>query len=890
YGQVRAARAGAEKYTLHDGPPYASGELHIGTGMNKILKDIVVKYKTMRGYDAPFIPGWDCHGLPIEQKVQDEMLKKKEQWPKPEIRRRSEEFARKHIEGHRKQFKALGILGRWAEPYLTLNPKYEAGVIDVFGRLVEKGYVYRKRKPIHWCAADQTALAEAELEYAERSDPSVYLRFKLERGGFGLLVWTTTPWTLFGNVAVAVHPDEDYDLVEYARGEKREASYVASALRERVLAKIGASEAKVLSTTKGAKLEGLVYERPFLKPEIERAASVVTAPYVSMTDGTGLVHTAPGHGREDYETALRVGLPVVSPVDTAGKFTDEVPFEYRGQFVLKANDLVVENLRNEGILLHAEKIQHSYPHCWRCRGPLIFRATAQWFVGIDHEEKPGAGTLRARALETVRKDVKWFPDYGLSRIEGMLRDRPDWCVSRQRAWGIPIPAFYCEGCDEPLLTKKSCDRIRDLFGKEGANAWYTKSVAELLGEGFTCAKCGKAEFRKEDDIFDVWFESGSSWHSVIDVEPELHYPADLYLEGSDQHRGWFQLSLIPALGATGRAPFKSVDTHGFVVDDKGEKMSKSRGNYLSLEDGLKRYSGDILRLFFSSIDYWEDVRVSPALIEKMRDTYRKIRNTFKYLLGNLHDWPESAPDAEPDEIDRWALAALERVRKEVEQAYEELRFHKVYRAIHDFCAVELSTIYFEAVRDRLYCERPDDPRRRATQNALGTILSTLVRLLAPICVYTCEEIWDQMRAAPWGKGWLTESVHLAAWPKENSDAEEADWKRGEALLKVREEVYKAIEPLRKEKTIGEPTDAVVEVEAEGETLKTLEALGGAKLAELLVVADASVKPGAALKASVKRSPHPKCERCWVLRPSVKARPEAGGASLCDRCASVVAAM
>jgi isoleucyl-tRNA synthetase len=896
YEKLRAARAGAPKYVLHDGPPYASGELHIGTGMNKILKDIVLKYKALRGFDVPYIPGWDCHGLPIERKALDEMQKAKEQWEKPKLRVKSEEFARRHIEGHRRQFKALGILGRWEEPYLTLDPKYEAAVIDLFGQLVEKGYVYRRRKPIHWCSVDQTALAEAELEYRERSDPSVTLRFpaafrteaKADRG-HGLLVWTTTPWTLFGNVAVAVNADADYDLVRYERAGASEISVVASALRARVLEKIGASGAEVLRTVRGKDLEGLSYTRPFALPRIPHEAGerpgggrVVTAPYVSLEDGTGLVHTAPGHGREDYETALREGLAVLSPVDAAGRLTDEVPERFRGQWVLKANEAIVEDLRERGILLHAEEIRHSYPHCWRCRGPLIFRATEQWFVSVDHDR------LRERTLAAVRENVRWVPDWGEARIESMIRERPDWCISRQRAWGIPIPAFYCERCGEPLVTRTTCDRVRDIFAKEGANAWFLKSAEELLGPGFHCGTCGGTKFRKEDDIFDVWFESGSSWHAVIDQEPDLRYPADLYLEGSDQHRGWFQLSMLPAMAARGEPPFKTVVTHGFMVDEKGQKMSKSLGNYISLEEGLERFSGDILRLYFSSIDYGNDVVCSVALIEKMRDTYRKIRNTFKYMLGNLHDAVPGPVELEP--IDRWALARVCAVRREVEQAYEEFRFHRVYRAIHDLCAVELSTIYFEAARDRLYCERPDDPRRRAAQFVLASALDTLVRLLAPILAFTMEEVWEHMRAAPWGRE-REESVHLARWPSDDlaEIAKSVDLDAWGRLLALREKVYQAIEPLRKEKAVGEPTDALVTIECERALLKPLEPKVEAGLAELFVVAGVELRPGAPggePRVEVRRSPHEKCARCWVRRPSVRPR-EALGATLCERCAGVL---
>jgi len=918
YGRIRREREGREKYVLHDGPPYASGDLHIGTGMNKILKDIVIKYRTMCGRDAPYVPGWDCHGLPIEQRVLTEMRKAKQDWPKAEIRRRSHEFAVKHIEGHRRQFKALGIFGRWADPYLTLDPKYEAGVIDVFGRLVEKGFVYRRRKPIHWCSADQTALAEAELEYKEREDPSVYLRFPLDGdgdggagssaragagadAGAGLLVWTTTPWTLFGNVAVAVAKDRDYELVEYVRaGGPPERSWVASALRDRVLEKVGAASARVVETAKGAALEGRRYVRPF-----GGEGRIVTAPYVSMEDGTGLVHTAPGHGQEDYETALRCGLDVVSPVDEAGKLTAEVPDAFRGQWVLQANGAIVAHLKERGVLLRDEKIRHSYPHCWRCHGPLIFRATEQWFIAVDHDG------LRERALGAIGEKVRFVPEWGRTRIEGMVRDRPDWCVSRQRAWGIPIPAFYCESeaCREVLLTKASVDRVRDVFRSEGANAWFLKPAGEILGPGFACARCGGTAFRKEEDIFDVWFESGSSWRAVVLEEPELRdrYPCDLYLEGTDQHRGWFQLSLLPAIGATGEPPFRHVVTHGFVVDEKGEKMSKSLGNYISLEDALKKFSGDILRLWFSSVDYFDDIAVSYPLMERMREAYRKIRNTFRFLLGNLQDFPgfkatEGKVRLEP--LDCWALAELEQVREDVTRAYEEFRFHRVYRAVHDFCAVEMSALYFEAVRDALYCERADDPRRRGVQRVLAAVLETLVRLLAPILVHTAEEVHDEhaahVRAAGAGDPSLQpSSIHLAPWPEprpqEKDDALRA---RFATLLRAREDFLRAIEPLRKEGKVGEPTDAAIEwwvdpAAAPPELVAALEATGEEGLRELLVVAEArraaappegavdgATFPG--LKVRAAPSPHPKCERCWIRRPA--ASPDE---PICARCAEVI---
>jgi isoleucyl-tRNA synthetase len=934
YERLREARQSGPKYVLHDGPPYASGELHIGTGMNKILKDIVLKYKALRGFDVPYVPGWDCHGLPIERRALEEMQEKKERWDKPQIRARSEAFARKHIEGHRRQFRALGILGRWQDPYLTLTPRYEAAVIDLFGMLVEKGYVYRRRKAIHWCGQDQTALAEAELEYEERRDPSIYVRFPLASAreaqarleiagekadrGYGLLVWTTTPWTLFGNAAVAIAAEAEYDVVRYRWEGASEISIVARALREKVLAKIGADAAEVLATVKGHALEGLHYTPPFHYPRAALVSaalagrtaagsrepaeeptavivpplawSIVEASFVSMEDGTGLVHIAPGHGREDNELGVQLGLPVLSPVDAAGRLTAEVPEKFRARAVLEANADIVEDLRARGILRKKEEIAHSYPHCWRCKKPVIFRATEQWFIGVDHEG------LRGRLLEAISQRVRWVPDWSETRISSMVEERPDWCISRQRAWGIPIPAFYCERCEEPLVTKATCDRVRDVFAKEGANAWFVKDAAELLGPGFRC-KCGGERFRKEDDIFDVWFESGSSWHAVIDAEPELRFPADLYLEGSDQHRGWFQSSLIPALAARGEPCYRTVVTHGFMVDDKGNKMSKSLGNYLSLEDALKRFSADILRLHFSALDYMGDVVTTAAMIEKMRDTYRKIRNTFKYLLGNLYDFPGGEPwagDADLDEIDRWALLALERVRGEVEAAYEEFRFHKVYRLIHDFCAVELSTIYFEAIRDRLYCERPADPRRRGAQQVLALVVTTLARLLSPILVYTMEEVWDHLRKTAWGAA-LAPSIHLALWPAARpEDVDEDLATRWSFLLELRSQVYQAIEPERKEGRVGEPTDALVAIRAAPAVAAILEGFGRERLSDLFVTAGVEIErqEGRANgqdrpEVAVRKSPHEKCARCWVLRPSVRPR-EALGASLCDRCAAVLA--
>ncbi|GIW71514.1 MAG: isoleucine--tRNA ligase [Planctomycetota bacterium] len=804
----------------------------------------------------------------------------------------------------------------------------------MFARLVAGGYVYRRRKPIHWCPLDRTALAEAELEYAPRRDPSIYLllplaeterhsgdagervhRLLAEPGPTaGLLVWTTTPWTLFGNAAVAVHPEADYAVVQMRVGGQLRRAVVAAARCEQVLRALGAEAAEVRGQVRGAELVGLRYCRPYPQVGARTTAPVIAATHVGLAEGTGLVHTAPGHGTEDYLAGLAHGLELWSPVEPDGTLAAEVGPPFAGQPVHQANPLVIEQLRARGWLLAAGELEHSYPHCWRCRTPLIFRATEQWFVSLEHQ------ALRERALRAVREQVQWVPAWGRTRIEGMLAQRPDWCISRQRAWGIPIPVLYCEACGQPLLQVRAIERVRDLVRAHGSGVWFEREAAALLGQGeFRCEQCGNGSFRKEDDIFDVWFESGSSWHAVLQspAQPELGYPADLYLEGTDQHRGWFQLSLLPALAATGQPPYRTVLTHGFVVDAAGHKMSKSRGNYLSLQDGLEQFSGDILRLWFSSLDYTDDVAVSADLIAGTRDVYRKIRNTFKYLLGNVHDLRGPLPSrpAQPDAIDLWALARLEQVRAGAEEAYEAFRFHRVHRLIYEFCAVDLSALYFEVVRDRLYCDPPASPRRRATQQVLARTLLVLTRLLAPILVFTCEEVWDHLRplAARWGQE-LPESVHLADWPAARPDDLDADLlARFATLWRVREEVLREVEKLRKAGTIGAGTAARVSlvVEAGGSAAgaaagapaesvvaeqpaalaQLLAATGPQRLAELFGVAEVVLGteplPGAvageelaALRVRAERAPYPRCERCWILRPL-----QADG--LCARCAEAV---
>ncbi len=889
YGMIRRKSAGKPRYTLHDGPPYPTGDLHIGTGMNKILKYIIVRYKTMRGFDVPFIPGWDCHGLPIEHKVMTSLGEKAKEMSAGEIRDRCLRFAMQYVESNRRQFKSLGCLGRWEKPYLTVDPRYEAAVIEVFRRLVEGGYVYRRLKPIHWCMHCKTALAEAELEYADREDESVYVAFRIAGGlreAFGreeddawLLIWTTTPWTLPANRAVAVHPDVEYVLADVStQGAGDIKAVFARDVAERLRESAGVGRIDVLAECRGKDLVGLRYVHPISG---EEGLPVVTADFVSVEEGTGCVHIAPGHGEEDYQVGVREGLDVLSPVDDGGNFTAEVAF-LEGRNVFDANPVITGRLREEGKLLARSRIVHSYPHCWRCKKPVIFRATEQWFVSVDHED------LRKRCLEAVA-GVRWIPSWGIKRIEGMLEMRPDWCISRQRYWGVPIPVFYCAECRTPLLADGVIAHVRDIFAREGSGAWFEKSPEELIPAGVACSECGCDRFVKETDIFDVWFESGSSHRAVVMEEEELDFPADLYLEGSDQHRGWFQLSLIPSVATTGKAPFKAVLTHGFVVDEQGQKMSKSLGNFISVDDALKEFGADVIRLWFSSVDYRNDVSVSRGLIKRMADGYRRIRNTFRFLLANLYDFDASrdaVPYEEMEEIDRWALAGLAGLVERVGAAYEDFSFHKVFHAVHDFCVVEMSSCYMDVQKDILYTLAPDHPARRSAQTAMHHILRVLVRILAPILVHTCEEVWQYLDEEE-------ESVHLADWPEVPSLwHDEALLERWKRLLAVRDEVMRVTERLRQEDVIGSSLEASVTLYAAEEELRSFldahrELLPGLFIVSEVVLSDGPVEGAESARdvgglfVKVARCEYPKCARCWNRRPDVGASekfPE-----VCGRC-------
>jgi isoleucyl-tRNA synthetase len=887
YARILESRAGAPLFVLHDGPPYPTGDIHIGTGFNKILKDMVVKSKTMAGFRAPYIPGWDCHGLPIENKVEKELGGRKSSVAPAEFRRMCREYALRYVDNNRRDFKRLGVFGRWDDPYLTMNPAYEAIVADAFLTFLEKGYAYRGRKPVYWCIVDRTALAEAEVEYEDHSSPSIWVKFAVadEAGakrfgpGVSALVWTTTPWTLPANRALALHPDYDYVVAETSAGPLLlAAERVRAALEELKL-----TAESLRGPWKGRELEGIRFRHPFL----DMVVPAVLAEHVTLDQGSGVVHTAPGHGAEDFYTGQKYGLDTYAPLDDEGRFLEGLP-EYKGKTVFEANHPIVSLLRQRGALLHEAKLKHSYPHCWRCHNPVIFRATEQWFIGLEH-----AG-LRARALEEILK-VKWSPAWGRERLGDMISTRPDWCISRQRFWGVPLIVFYCDACKERLNDFAALRHVVRWFEREGADAWFTHSAEELLPSGTRC-QCGAGRWRKENDIVDVWFDSGST-HLAVLSEKDGTWPADVYLEGLDQYRGWFQSSLLVAIGTRDRAPYRRVITHGWTLDAEGRTMSKSLGIGGLPREFSEKWGADLLRLWCASQDYQSDVTMSDAVMDQLSEAYRKIRNTFRFALSNLAGFDparDSVPDSGLWEMDAWMLERAAALARDCRAWFDEFEFHRAYHALHDFCVVDLSAFYFDVLKDRLYTFAPRSVGRRSAQTAVYRIASALVRLLAPTLAFTAEEIWKHLPRASGDP----ESIHIALFPAaENLSVhlpadKVTNWER---LLAIRTEVLKALELARNEKIIGGGLEAKVTLGAGGDLAKLLNAYASS-LPALFIVSQVDVVANQAPEASsgdstglavkVSRADGQKCERCWNYSTHVGESAEYPTA--CERCLAALA--
>jgi isoleucyl-tRNA synthetase len=903
YQKLLDARADAPLYVLHDGPPYANGDIHMGHVINKVLKDIVIKYKTMTGFRTPYTPGWDCHGLPIEVKVMAELGDAAKDMDKPSIRKQCQKYAGKFVKTQTKQFKSLGIFGDWKNPYLTLKPQYEKGILDIFAELVGNGLVYKQLKPIHWSIGCETALADAELEYQDITSSSIYVNYPLtdesaaKAKELGLvtgdtkacmMIWTTTPWTLAANLATAVHPRLDYVGLSYEKDGQKFTSIINSERASAVASAAGLEEGQytVSNPVKGAELEGLRYNHPFIEtnPTEKDAYFTICAEYVTTEDGTGIVHIAPGHGVDDYVAGQQYNLDIYSPVLDDGSYDDTVPDFLKGQNVLKVDPIVIDHLQKIGLLVASKEILHSYPHCWRSRMPVIFRATEQWFVSVDKDSKAHGKSLRNMALDQIG-DVKWIPAWGEKRIKGMLESRPDWCISRQRSWGLPIPAFVTSD-GRSLLTKESVTAVANHVGQKGSNSWFTDTPQELLGEDFVLPDgFSYDDLEKEENIFDVWFESGCSWHSVIEMAG-YEVPVDMYLEGSDQHRGWFQLSLLPALGATGKPPYKTVLTHGFTVDDKGMKQSKSLGNYVSALEEIEKYGSDILRLWVSSVNYQEDMRCTDELIGRLQDAYRKIRNTLRYLLGNIDDFEPSMAIEYNDmlAIDQWAMQQLQKLVSKVHDAYESYALHRVFTLIYNFCTVEMSNIYMDVLKDRLYCDAADSHSRRSSQTAMNNILNALVRMLAPVLVHTSEEAWAAMKF----KSQDVDTVHLSLMPQVDEAidfaGEEAKWDK---IMSLRDDVLRSLEALRQNQTINSNQEATVTVTTDDDELITiLNELGSDTFAALCIISEVKIEKGAEFKITADKCTHAKCDRCWNYLPTVG--DNADKPELCDRCIKVIA--
>lgn len=884
YRRIEEARKGKPKFIFHDGPPYANADIHIGTALNKILKDFVVKTRSMMGFDTPYVPGYDCHGLPIETLVEKKLAEKgknKNDLPVATFRRLCREHAANAMDRQTRDFQRLGILGEWEDPYLTMSPEYESATARLFGKFLERGFVYKGLRPVYWCIHDQTALAEAEVEYKDHTSPSVYVKFPLRSNpslidpalagkNVFIVIWTTTPWTLPANLGIAVHPDFDYSAIEASDAE---VFIVATDLAKTFAETCGFAEYEEVAKFKGAKLDRLEAKHAWL----DRPSLIMNGEHVTLGEadaeveldvrfeskraakaGTGCVHTAPGHGADDFHIGKAYGLEIYCPVDNAGRFTADVE-HWAGENIFDANPKIVEFLRESGALLYSEKYSHRYPHCWRCKNPVVFRATPQWFISMDEVDgELSENGLRKKALAEIEK-VNWHPGWGEGRMANMFRGRPDWCVSRQRFWGVPIPVFYCNGCEEAVADPKIVDHVADIFAKETGDAWYARPESELLPDGFKCPKCGGAEFRKETDILDVWFDSGSSCVAVLETRDNLHFPADVYLEGGDQYRGWFNSSLSCGIAAHDTAPYKQIVTHGWVVDGEGKKQSKSLGNVTAPQEIIDKSGAEILRLWAAAVDYTEDVRCSDEILSRVVDAYRKFRNTLRYALGNLDGFdPASdlAADIEMLEIDRWALANLDEVTTKVLNGYNAYDFQSAYGALYNFCTVTLSARYFDIIKDRLYIYAPRSKERRSAQTALYRITDTLCRLLAPLLAFTSDEAWENLPQQ------TIASVHLAEFPPAAESDHSEFLARWERIFAIRDEVLKALEEARNAKQIGSSLEAKVVLTADAETTRFLLDYFD-QLRYIFIVSQVEVHEGNAdASVQILKANGAKCERCW----------------------------
>lgn len=892
YKKILEKKKDLRKYILHDGPPYANGNIHIGTAYNKILKDIIPKYKSMKGFNAHYVPGWDTHGLPIEYQVIKNLKVSLGDINPVELRKKCKEYAAHYIDVQRKEFKRLGVMGEWDNPYLTFNPAYEAEQIEVFGKMFSKDYIYKGLKPVFWCANCETALAAAEIEYHDKESHSIYVRFLVKddlgkifsdsnSGENYVVIWTTTPWTIPGNMAIALNPDIKYSLVKTEKGNL----LLASALVEKVMKEIGIDDYEVIGTKKGNFLEGIKCKHPIF----ERDSLIILGEHATLDEGTGCVHTAPGHGQEDHEMGMKYKLRIFTTLDSYGRFNEEAG-KFKGLNYKEGNVAVIKELKENGNLLKTGKVIHSYPHCWRCKKPVVFRATEQWFVSIED--------FRDLALSEIEK-VQWVPEWGKEKIYGMVENRTDWCISRQRVWGVPLPVFYCKKCGEIIVNNDTIKLVKELFLEKGSDSWFAMSAKDILPEDYQCPHCQGKDFEKEKDIMDVWFDSGCSHAAVLKQINELHWPAELYLEGTDQHRGWFQTSLLTSVAAFEKAPYKTVLTHGFIVDAEGKKMSKSLGNVIAPQEIIEKYGADILRLWVASSDYKTDIRISTRILDQLVEIYRRIRNTARFILGNLSDFnPETDIISynKLTELDRLVLSNFQNLIKRVNEDYEKFEFHSLYHEIHNFCAIDLSSFYLDIIKDRLYTAFSNSIERRSTQTVLYQILNDLVKLIAPVLSFTAEEVWQHLIEIKEDEV----SIFLTSWPKINEKYIDKDLEhKWDKILKIRKDVLKALELKRKEGFIGNSLEAQVNIYTEDQEIydylksfkEQLETIFIVSKAEL-IYKEKNLPSGiysgeeiSTIKVSITKAPGKKCERCWCYSETVGE--DQKYPTICEKCAIVM---